>query len=742
MAIHDRWPGHRGLVLTTGLLLAAPVGARQPSAPAPATDRLTVTAVPLASGEEISVDGRLEEQAWQRAAPAADFRQSEPRNGELATERTEVRIMFSRDALYIGVVLFDSEPEKLLGNQMARDGSLASDDRFMWTLDPFDTQRSGYYFELNPAGAMGDAQIVPPQGATAQSTTQNRAWDGIWFARVGRSDDGWAAEIEIPFRTLNFDPRAEAWGANFQRTVQRKNEESFWQGWGRNQGLSNLAASGRIVGIREVSQGRGLDVVPYAIGTYLDEPFGDVRSRYEGEGGLDLFYSLTPQLKMNLTVNTDFAQTDVDDRQVNLTRFPLFFPEKRAFFLEGAGNFDFAREARQNLTAFFSRRIGLTDAGQPQTIDYGLRLIGQAGQYDLGLMQVRTGTERDALGEDFTVFRPKRRFWSQSYAGLIYTRRATRNSNAPDRHTIGADFQLATARFRGTQNLRFGGFFIKTPTPATRGGNDAAWGLRVDYPNDLWTVHFNYSDFQENMNPAVGFTERSGFQRVFGAFQFAPRPRNSRRIRQITMRVTPELYSDRNGNWVDRSYDIRYFTLNLQSGDTVNLSLVPRYEYPYDSFRIAGILLPGKEYRYTRYSAGLSTATRRKISGEMTVTTGTFYSGHRDDVSAVLNVRPQRGWLATLSGTISRIELDEGSVSTQVLRAVVNTQFSPFLSVSNNVQYDSVSSILGWQFRFRWILRPGNDIYVVWLNNWEETGGRMTTLDRSLATKVIYTYRF
>ena len=743
MAVRDRWAVNYGLVLSMGMIVSVPAWAGQRSAAAPTTDQPTIRAVRLNPEEAISVDGRLDEAAWQRAEPVTDFKQFDPKNGEPATERTEIRIMFDRDYLYIGAKFFDSDPHGLLGNQMVRDGPLDADDRFMWTLDPFSNQRGGYFFEVNPAGAMGDALIVPPQGSTQLSTSQNRAWDGIWLARVRRHDEGWTAEIEIPFRTLNFNPQGEAWGANFQRTVRRKNEEDIWTGWGRNQGLANLAASGGIVGITDVSQGRGLDVKPYVIGTFRDEPNNGASATYKGNGGLDFFYNVTPQLKMNLTVNTDFAQTEVDDRQVNLTRFPLFFPEKRDFFLEGAGNFDFAREAPQNLTAFFTRRIGRTDSGQPQKIDYGVRLAGQAGRYDLGLMQVRTGTERQVLGEDFTVFRPKRRFLSQSYAGLIYTRRATRDSNIPDRHTIGGDFQFATVRFRGNQNLRFSGFFLKTPNAAKK-GNDAGWGVRVDYPNDLWALYFNFRDFQKNVDPAVGFIERTDFQRLFGTVQFAPRPRNNRWIRQISMRVTPEVYNDRKGHWVDRAYNIGLFNLNLQSGDSVNIGLLPHYERLDRDFRISrGITLPaGNEYQYTRFSFALNTATRRKISGNTTIATGTFYSGHRRDLSVGLNLRPGPGMLATLSSTFSRVELAEGNFSTKILRAIVNTQFSPFVSISNNVQYDSVSRVLGWQFRFRWILKPGNDIYVVWLNNWLDSGDRLTTLDRSAATKIVYTYRF
>ena len=285
--------------------------------------------------ERISIDGKLDEPAWTRAEPAGDFKQYEPENGEPATEPTQIKVIFDRDNFYLGAQLLDSHPAGILGNQMVRDGALDADDRFIWVLSPFSDHVSGYYFEINPAGAMGDAQLVAAVGGTNFGVTQNRAWDGIWLGRVRRNDTGWTVEVQIPFRTINFDPAVQAWGANFQRTIRRKNEETFWSGWGRNQGIYNLDFAGRIEGIDSVSQGHGFDIKPYLLGSYRNEPARS-SSIYKGNEGIDLFYNLTPQIKANFTVNTDFAQTEVDDRQVNLSRFPLFFPEKREFFLDGS----------------------------------------------------------------------------------------------------------------------------------------------------------------------------------------------------------------------------------------------------------------------------------------------------------------------------------------------------------------------------------------------------------------------
>ena len=733
--MHSRCLGY-GLLL----LICAATSARAQETGPPGGERPTVTAVRMNVDERVQIDGVLDDSAWARAGLITSFTQSDPQNGAPSTERTEIRILFDEDRLYIGAAFFDSEPAALLGNQMVRDGSLGADDRFIWVLDPLYTQRGGYYFEVNPAGAMGDAQLVAASNGIG--TTQNRAWDGIWSARVRRHERGWTAEIEIPFRTLSFDPRQQAWGANFQRTVRRKNEESFWASWGRNQGIYSLDTAGRIEGLADISQGLGLDAQPYVTGNY-SQAGGGTTATYDANTGFDLLYSVTPQLKANLTINTDFAQTEVDDRQVNLTRFPLFFPEKRDFFLEGAGNFDFSSEPSNDLTAFFTRRIGIDRNGRPQKIDYGVRVGSQVGDFNLGLMQVRTAAEGEILGEDFLVFRPKRRFLSQSHVGFIYTRRATRDSALPDRHSVGVDFQLATSRFRGNQNLSLDGHYIKTPD-GTPGGENTAWGLRLNYPNDRWRLQINTRWFDKNFNPAVGFAQQVNHRKFSGIAHFAPRPSNSRWLRQVGVQLFPELFTDTDGRWVERNWQIQLLQLNFQSGDTVRINLNPAYNRLQNDFRVGpGLTLPaGGEYRHTRYGFNVTTANRRMISGNARFTGGSFFSGDRRDYSASLNVRPRPGVLATMTASFSRIELPQSTLETKLLRAIVNTQFNPFMSISNNIQFDSVSRVLGWQFRYRWIVEPGNDLYVVWLHNWQDTGSELTTLSRSAALKAVYTHSF
>ena len=427
-------------------------------------DRRSVAAFRMADGASIELDGRLDEAAWASAVPAADFIQIDPANGQPATEPTEVRIAFDSDTLYMGVTAHDSEPDRLLGFQRRRDEGLPSDDRFMWIIDTFLDGRTGYFFEMNPSGLMADALL----GINGQ----NRQWDGIWNARVRRSEIGWTLEIEIPFRTLNFDPDNDTWGINFQRTVRRKNEESIWNGWARNQGLRRMNNAGLVTGIREVSQGRGLDIKPYGLFTSESNPGGGSPDTVvDGNAGLDLFYNPTPLLRTNLTINTDFAQTEVDQRQVNLTRFSLFFEEQRDFFLDGAIFFDFASAGggggrgggggfgggrggggADRILPFHSRRIGLSADRAPQKIDFGTKVTGQMGSQDVGLLHVRTGGGEGLLSEDFTVARVKRRLLRQSYVGAMYTRRDP-GDGSDIQHTAGVDARFSTSNFLGSENL-------------------------------------------------------------------------------------------------------------------------------------------------------------------------------------------------------------------------------------------------------------------------------------------------
>jgi hypothetical protein len=593
------------------------------------------------------------------------------------------------------------------------------------------------------------------------TTGQNRAWDGIWNGRVGRTDQGWTLEVEIPFRTVNFDPNGDTWGINFDRTVIRKNETTIWTGWARNQGLQRMTNAGRVTGIRDVTQGHGLDVKPY--GVLIAEAFpgranlNQPSLEADPNAGIDLFYNPTPGIRANLTINTDFAQTEVDQRQVNLTRFSLFFPERRDFFLDGATFFDFLSGAGQQqnqqggpsdqILPFFSRRIGLSASGAPQKIDFGTKVTGQLGTQDVGVLHVRTGDDdvTGAPGDDFSVIRIKRRMLRQSFIGALYTRRDARGDQIGASQTMGLDAQLSTSTFLGSQNLSLSGWVLRAQRPTTTSHNHA-YGLVLNYPNDLWDGQIAVREVQRDFSPAVGFVTRQEYRRFNPSLTFGPRPRGHRYIRRFEFGVDADVVTDLENRLLERAVELTLLDVQFHSGDNFDVEIVPTYERLDAPFPISrGITLPmGAEYDFTRFAVRGGTTNRRVVSLNARLETGGFYSGSRRVAALGFTARLRPGYFVSLNSEVNRVELDEGSFSTRLYRAVGEAQFNPRMALVNNVQYDSQSAVLGWQSRFRWILRPGNDLYFVYTHNWldDPLRDRVITLDKRIATKVVYTHRF
>ena len=713
-----------------------------------------VTAFRLPGGEPLRLDGVLDEAVWRMAQPADGFVQRDPDNGAAATQRTEVRVLYDANRLVFGATMFDAEPSRILGNQMQRDQPFSADDRFIVTLDTFLDGRSGYIFETNPLGALSDGLVSASSNSNDDSQQDvgaavNRSWDGIWMVRVRRSAEGWTAEMEVPFRTLNFDPDLSAWGVNFQRTVRRAAEESVWTGYQRNEGVANMSNAGRLEGLSGISQGVGLDVKPYVVGNLTSEPGrgGDGRLS-TGDVGADLFYNLTPALRATLSVNTDFAETEIDERQVNLTRFPLFFEEKRDFFLQGAGYFDFGREIGNQVTPFFSRRIGLDADGVPQPLHFGAKLTGQAGPFDLGVLQVRSdGTETEP-GADFTVARVRRRFFQESYVGALYTRRAERVTSAPVLQTAGLDSALRTSRFMGNKTLEWSNWLLVTSNPSLDTGGQLGRGSRLAFPNDPFYFDFSYRELQPDYRPAVGFVQRNGFRRYNPEVGYTWRFRDHPWLRSLQHEIDWEFITGMDNQLLTETNQLKPATVVFRDGSEAAYEIHPTYERLERDFEISdGVTLEaGKTFEFTRHEIRAEMSDRYPVSFGAQVAFGHFFSGTHDEYGLEVSVRPRAGVALGFEAQHNILELAEGSFDTTVVRATANTQFSPWLSLVNNIQYDDVSRLVGWQMRFRWIQRPGNDLFFVYTHNWQEFDNaearQFRTLDSRAATKVVYTLRF
>jgi hypothetical protein len=697
------------------------------------------------AGERIRVDGRLDEAAWGKATPLGPLIQVDPKEGEPATEATEVRVLYDADAIYFGILCMDRAPGSIVATQLTRDAELDVDDYIAIVLDPFSDRRNGFFFMVNPAGARADGQI------SNNSEETNLDWDGIWTAAARKTERGWVVEIAIPFKTLRFKPGLTTWGLNVERQIKRRNEKDRWAGARRDIWISNLAEAGLLQEMPFVRQGLGLDIRPY--GLVRRDPFDPGRldkNAWVLDGGLDLSKNLTPNLNASMTVNTDFAETEVDTRQVNLTRFPLFYPEKRPFFLEGAGVFETAGNAiwDPDLVPFFSRRIGLYQ-GQEVPILFGSKITGRQSHFNIGLLDVQTGhadiREEEGggfrlAGQNLLAARVSRDIFQQSYVGGIFTH--GNPAGGGDNSLVGADARFATSKFRGDKNLSLDLFLMRTEDQASR-TSDYAGGFWLDYPNDLWDIRLQGKQIGDNFRPALGFVPRRGMRKASGGAEFRPRP-GKWGIRQLSFGLEGEVIANLNNVVENWSVSFSPVNIEMDSGDEVQFTIRPEFERLPESFEIGdGIELLSGSYRWTRYEIEASTASKRVWVVGTAFSWGNFYNGTRRQAGVNVSFKPSTHFLLGLESERNDIHLQQGDFYTQLVSLRGDFNFSPNISWANLVQYDNESRMLGFQSRFRWILRPGNDIFLVLNRGWYRTFDHsfISTFDRGTA-KLAYTFRF
>jgi len=480
------------IALSSVILIAEPAwGSERPSA-------LSVRAA-----QRPVIDGRLDDEVWEQAVPIGPMQQVEPIEGAQPSERTEVRILHDDDFLYFGVRCFDSNPSGIIGTQPQRDANLDSDDRVEILLDTFNDQRNAYFFQMSPVGSRGDALI------TDNGRVFNKPWDGIWMGKSTVDALGWTMEIALPFKTLAFDPDADVWGLNVQRFIRRRNEVVRWAGASQDYGVFVMSQAGDLTGLEGMTQGLGLDVSPYAKAAWRKtRSVTEDRQVSSVHGGVDAFYRVTPNLSALLTVNTDFAETEVDTRQINLTRFPLFFPERRDFFLQDSGQFEFADNGR-SLIPFFSRRIGLVD-GAVVPIDFGAKMTGRVGDWNIGALDVATG-ERSSLGnENLFVARLSRNVGEESTVGGIVTHGDP--SGATDNSVVGFDANFRGESIFGDGRLNASGWALHSTTSGISSNAESAYGVSVRAPNQRWNWSASAKEIEDDFNAALGFVPRTGIQ--------------------------------------------------------------------------------------------------------------------------------------------------------------------------------------------------------------------------------------
>lgn len=691
------------------------------------------------------IDGRLDDPVWRSATPIGELIQLEPHAGAAPSEASEIRFLHDGQQLYMAIRCFDREPELIVSTTRERDALLEVDDRVEIVFDTFHDRRNAFFFQINASGSKGDA-LVTNNGANF-----NKPWDGLWEG-VARVDElGWTAELALPFKTLNFAEGQETWGFNIERTIGRKREEARWSNGSREHRLFNLYRAGELQGLSDIHQGIGLDVVPFFASHWRNQRDRDGDGRADegekslvGEPGFDLFYKLIPSLTFSLTVNTDFAETEVDERQINLTRFPLFFPERRDFFLQDSGVFEFGLNnagggGDRALLPFFSRRIGLSQDGEEVPILSGAKLTGRAGPWGIGVLDVQT----DELGvldrQNLFAMRLSRNVGEQSTVGGILTRGDP--SGAGDNTVFGLDASHRASTFAGDRDLITTGFLLLSDGQEAAGQN-AAFGLALRAPGDRLSWNLGALEIQEHFEAALGFVPRRDVRRYDGGLEYQPRP-GIPGLRQLEFGLSTQVFTDTGGELETWSSEFQPLGLLFESGEEVRLEFEHVHDELSADFEISeGVVIPADPYDFTRARLELGTAQKRALSAELSLDGGEFYDGRRQGYGAGLLWQP--GPLFNARGTYARedVTLDGGDFETQLARLRATVSFSPELSWNNLLQWDTESDTLGVQSRLRWIPVPHQEVFLVFNETLEGDSSRSAPLSQELSVKLTYAVRF
>jgi hypothetical protein len=672
--------------------------------------------VPVArASAAIELDGRLDEPFWQQAR-LVQLTQQAPKPGEPTPFPATVRIAASADTIYFAFECTDPDPSRLAIHTLQRDGDIDGDDFISIALDSYGDRRTGYFFRVNAAGARIDGLIA---GAEYPSLD----WDGIWDARTQRTAEGWTAEIAIPSRTLNFTRGLDAWGANFERNIARARTVLRWTSPTLDSFFFDLSRGGTITGLAELKQGLGLEFAPYTTGRVRTD-FQEPNRTAQATVGGDFTYRLTSQLAAVFTANTDFAETEVDTRQLNLTRFELFFPERRTFFLEGSNQYQFGLGLDEQFLPFFSRRIGLFE-GEQTPINAGVKLNGRAGKWNIGLLDVQT---RDKILRTGTLAPATNLFASRvSYDVTPKLRLGGILTNgSPDGVTAntlaGFDGVWRTSEFRGNKNLFIGAWTAASlrNTPGDRTG----YGFKIDYPNDRWDCFVSFNKYGESLDPALGFVPRPGVHRFDSACEFRPRPRKDGRfgwVRQQFMDHRFYRVTNYRGQVESQRFSWTPINVQMETGDQFAFSWTPWYEFLPVPFEIAdGVTLPVGKYRFDRLEATFGSSPNRRVQFGNASKFGTFYNGTLYQQSNSLDYTSTRGaWQAGMNLEQNFGRLPQGNFVQRLWQLNTTYAFNTYISLTSFVQYDSVSHNIGNNTRLRWTLKPGNDIFVVWNRGWK-----------------------
>ena len=694
-----------------------------------AAGRVTIRAVPL--DQPLGIDGTLDEGVYEIVQPLTGFLQQQPDEGAPATERTEAWVFYDDSSIYISARNWDSAPEsRWVANEMQRDSfQIINNDTFSVAFDTFYDRRNGFAFMVNPIGGFFDYQIT-------DEGNPNSDWNPIWDVRTGRFAGGWTVEMEIPFKSIRFPGgESQVWGIQLGRNVRWKNEWNYITpvAISAGPGMFRLSAAGTLAGLQVPSGNRTFEIKPYGIGSSATNVATDIYNEGDYNGGVDVKYGVTENLTADFTVNTDFAQVEVDEAQINLTRFSLFFPEKREFFLEGRGIFDFGRGVNFGggggpggggrpgsggffgggdvPTVFFSRRIGL-ESGTTVPIQAGGRLTGKVGDFTLGALNIQTNDVADVADTtNFTVLRLKRDILRRSAVGALFTGRSVSVDGAGSNEAFGVD-----GVFSFYDNVNFNGYYAKTQTPGLA-GEDESYQAAFTYNGDLYAVSVDHLLVGDNFNPEVGFLRRDDFRRTYLQAKYAPRPAGIEAVRQFTFGGSYD-YFETVAGVPETELAQANFQIEFENSDRFSADVQRAYEFldvPWERVLGTDYMIPAGEYVFRDYYMSYSMGAQRRLSGNLSLQHGEFYNGEITSMGysrGRIEVTPQFSFEPSIS--VNRVRLPDAEFTAPLAITRVTYTFNPRVFFSGLVQFNPTQEVVSTNLRLRWEYRPGSELFVVY----------------------------
>ncbi len=666
------------------------------------------------------IDGKLDDTTWQKALSYTKFKMIEPKANSEPSEKTELKIVYDDKNIYFGIMCYDSEPSRIIANTMEFDKKIdehlsekgevnINDDLIKILIDPFKNKRTAYVFFINPKGARSDG--------LANDKSYSLNWDGIWEGKAKILKNGWSAEIKIPFKTLLFNPKLHSWGINVERVIARKWEIIRLSGFSHDLLFYNPAIAANMEGIKDIKQGKGLTIKPYiSFDTEKDLSINPERE-YGYTGGFDLYKNFTPNLVGVFSYNTDFAETEVDDRRINVSRFPLFFPEKRGFFLEGSDIFKFGSTIGPTLIPFFSRKIGLSEGKQIPVL-FGTKLFGRIKDTNIAVLDVKTRDFEDNPSKNFIAGRVYQNIFEQSKIGIIFT---DGDPNSTDlNRLLGFDFVYSTSKFLKNKNLEMGLWWLYNWNKLE--GDHKSYGLKIDYPNDLIASQFTYLYLGEGFSPGLAFMLREQRKFLSYTFNYKPRPQKGiagKYARQLFFTFNTVFYLMLDGQIESWTTTITPLNINFKGGEKFMFSIENYVDNLFSDFNMTeDISIPAAKYNFVHYRFEYDTAPYKKLYLKFACKTGKYYTGKIDVVVTSLHYRIDGTLNLSLFLDYVNTNLKEGNFKGIVYRAKADIFFSPDIALLNYFQYDNVSKNLGANIRFSWRISPGNKLYFTLNKNW------------------------